>query len=208
MLSDTPIESKPTYDSTKYSKRFMQIGIIGALASLIFWLAYDFVYAADLMTYYFYLIIRPITMFIPVVIGIGVLGFFQKYESNLAFPAMLVFLLPGVIDLLYMFLDYPIRIVLYTIVASVVGMMILTLHMKVRSRMFLVIFVTVMIANYFVPYLIRLMIMPVFPGFGDPIVILVWLSPYMIINSLYYMLTALLFVLEIRNGTSYQERSW
>lgn len=208
MLSDTPVESRPTYDSTKYSKRFMQIGIIGAIGSLIFWLAYYFAYAADMLTYGMYQLISPLFVFFPVVIGIGVLGFFQKYEYKLAFPALFIFLLPEVIDFLYLVVNYEIRIVLFTIALSVVGIMMLTLHMKVRSRIFLIIFVTVMIGKYVIPYLLRLLIMPIFPGFGDPIAILVWLSPYMIINSLYAMLIALLFVLEIRNGISYQERSW
>jgi hypothetical protein len=90
----------------------------------------------------------------------------------------------------------------------VVGILMLTLHDRVNNRIFLIIFVTVMVGSQFIPYVVRLLVMPTFPGFGNPMAILAWLSPYMIVVSLYYMLVALLFVLEIRSGDSYQESRW
>ncbi|MFW9806650.1 MAG: hypothetical protein ACFFFK_07975 [Candidatus Thorarchaeota archaeon] len=207
-VNKTAQSSPSTYDK-KYSSSYMKIGIVGAISSLIFFLVYYIAYAFDLLFYELFLILNPILIFLLILTGIGYLGFFQKFESNLAFPAIFIFLLQNLVDLSgYVILIYEVRLMLYVAVLGVVGLMMLTFRKQVENRMLLLSFVVIMSAKPIVPYLIRLLIMPTHPGFGDPSAVFIWLSPYIIFNTLYYLLFAILLVFELRNMSDYQRSSW
>jgi hypothetical protein len=192
MLADEPYYEQVPHTGFDISSYLLMVGVIGALASLIFWIVYPVSFA--LRIYLLYDLIYPIIVMVRIPLGIGFVGYLSKHRSNLAYPAMLIFLIPVTLEPLYMFIAYEFRVGVGVVSLFVVGIMLLTVHRKTGNTILLYIFVAIMVADSFAPYIIT--------RFLQTSEFLVYYTPYFIFDSAFFLFAALLFIMELRESTN------
>ncbi|MHA2080892.1 MAG: hypothetical protein ACW99H_07090, partial [Candidatus Thorarchaeota archaeon] len=148
--------------------------------------------------YYLYIVLRPVSPILTILVAVGLLGFLAKHESNLAYPMMFIYLLPEVVDLFYGEIDYLIRLGIITVLIAGAAITLLTVRRRARTPILLYIFTVVMIANSFVPYLLQIAFTPTFPVSGGFMELFAYIAPYMIFDTIFLILAILLFLSEVR----------